>query len=735
MAKLNIDIEATNVRVLDTIDDKLNDIDKSTVRTEISLRNLVIGYGAAAAAGAAFGTALRKIGENAITYNKGIEESTRRTKAQTLAWEGAKASMSNWIGLTDIIIANQDRQLLGAQRLEAFFTGKSLPYIQKMHELRLEDINLSKIMNDSLDDYIKKENDATKATEDAIEATNRKLDAEASAEARQAIMWYNEQLKIKAEQEREDAKATKLASDALADKMKNIKSISDQFNYREGWNPAQQQWQSTFEDSSTKPIEENTKALTKNTKETEKITKSPSFMDTGGSRTRYIDPFNERMGDVLGSTTSGSTFGTSVGLTSRVTHAGGGTGTLNQRATPQKAEYDYNQARIDKEQKALDDLLLTITKLEQELTTWEMALERANAELADSEDLLAKVHSGLQSFASELEDIANSLATDWAAAGREALFGGTERGLTYSEATANAQAAWDIYQTDTFNQEYLDTYNSRMNDLIGTLDDFNDWTKYTSSQEQEFAKIVAMRELEEFQSAQDQEAVEVDLQLAVLKAILETTANTDANTLEANTIVDNVRTAVQDVESATIDGAVDTVAEVARNVSETSGVAGAVDRVQDATNAVETATNRIEAINQEIEDKKNEYADLESTRWAQTGSKTSLVWTGNYTDEQFSKKIYENVTVPTFGTVAETGQSIGFKGGGYTGNGGVNDVAGVVHGQEYVLTANTTQALGLNDSNGGVFAEMASMMYEQLKTTKKIHNLEKQMYKLQREVA
>lgn len=38
----------------------------------------------------------------------------------------------------------------------------------------------------------------------------------------------------------------------------------------------------------------------------------------------------------------------------------------------------------------------------------------------------------------------------------------------------------------------------------------------------------------------------------------------------------------------------------------------------------------------------------------------------------------------------------GFSSGGYTGNGGVNQVAGLVHGQEYVLNANATSAIGTN---------------------------------------
>lgn len=41
----------------------------------------------------------------------------------------------------------------------------------------------------------------------------------------------------------------------------------------------------------------------------------------------------------------------------------------------------------------------------------------------------------------------------------------------------------------------------------------------------------------------------------------------------------------------------------------------------------------------------------------------------------------------------------GFKTGGYTGNVGINDVAGVVHGQEYVLNANATKRLGVDNLN------------------------------------
>lgn len=41
----------------------------------------------------------------------------------------------------------------------------------------------------------------------------------------------------------------------------------------------------------------------------------------------------------------------------------------------------------------------------------------------------------------------------------------------------------------------------------------------------------------------------------------------------------------------------------------------------------------------------------------------------------------------------------GFSSGGYTGNGGKNQIAGVVHGQEYVLNAQATKRIGVNNLN------------------------------------
>jgi hypothetical protein len=48
----------------------------------------------------------------------------------------------------------------------------------------------------------------------------------------------------------------------------------------------------------------------------------------------------------------------------------------------------------------------------------------------------------------------------------------------------------------------------------------------------------------------------------------------------------------------------------------------------------------------------------------------------------------------------------GFRNGGYTGDMSPNSIAGVVHGQEYVINAPTVKDLGINNS-GGVFKQMA----------------------------
>lgn len=72
----------------------------------------------------------------------------------------------------------------------------------------------------------------------------------------------------------------------------------------------------------------------------------------------------------------------------------------------------------------------------------------------------------------------------------------------------------------------------------------------------------------------------------------------------------------------------------------------------------------------------------------------------------------------------------GYANGGYTGDVGVNDIAGVVHGKEYVVDAKTTADLGLNGSSG-VFKEISSKLnqlsslYEMGRTLKHLLSLQR----------
>ena len=57
----------------------------------------------------------------------------------------------------------------------------------------------------------------------------------------------------------------------------------------------------------------------------------------------------------------------------------------------------------------------------------------------------------------------------------------------------------------------------------------------------------------------------------------------------------------------------------------------------------------------------------------------------------------------------------GYSSGGYTGDGGKYEPAGIVHRGEYVVNSETTRDLGLNNNSGGVFTEIV----DELKQIKK----------------
>lgn len=81
-----------------------------------------------------------------------------------------------------------------------------------------------------------------------------------------------------------------------------------------------------------------------------------------------------------------------------------------------------------------------------------------------------------------------------------------------------------------------------------------------------------------------------------------------------------------------------------------------------------------------------------ATAWAPAAALVSLATFGS------------NAAAASAGILATSAVSkgvalAGFSSGGYTGNGGVNDVAGVVHGKEYVLNADATSSIGVSALN------------------------------------
>ena len=74
-----------------------------------------------------------------------------------------------------------------------------------------------------------------------------------------------------------------------------------------------------------------------------------------------------------------------------------------------------------------------------------------------------------------------------------------------------------------------------------------------------------------------------------------------------------------------------------------------------------------------------------------------------------------------------------FKSGGYTGNYGVDEVAGIVHGQEFVVDAPTTKSLGLNDNSGGIFKDMLKESMEQNKLLNGIISEQKKQVQVMQE--
>ena len=568
-----------------------------------------------------------------------------------------------------------------------------------------------------------------------------RLVTEARAEASQALQHYNDQLATQAEKERLAQKAIEDANRALREKISNMKAISnalmetskiggkgvgfgldmttrdmgalgDKLSELGGKGATNAQLIKIYEDGikkTTKAVETTTKAVDKQTANQYNIYNNGGGNGGTGGKTHLTAEDYTRIvtGGAIHQNT-GLINGTATGIKAQEHYIRGGK--LKGRGIMQDTE--DNSAR-DAENKAKR---LAARKLAQEkkyleaLSKVTRELDEAFIHLANATDFLDKLTKALNSVVNDLSSIIDALDKNWTSSARDALYGGTDKGLSYQEAKYNADSAWSIYQSDILNQDYVDNYNKRMNELIGTLDDMNDSSRYDNKQQQDWAKATALYEISLQEASQDVTKDTLQLQLDALNAILLVNQNTDENTQRANSIADATRSDIQNGDT----------------------------NLLTASNAITTANKDINDTNALIEKKKTEKANLANTRWTETSVTSNQVWTGAYDRPPAGSsgtisKIYETVLTPNFGYVSETGQSIGFKSGGYTGNGGVNDVAGAVHGQEYVLNAKTTRNLGLNDDNGGTFKEIASMIYEQLKVSKRMYNLEKQMYKMQKE--
>jgi len=267
-----------------------------------------------------------------------------------------------------------------------------------------------------------------------------------------------------------------------------------------------------------------------------------------------------------------------------------------------------------------------------------------------------EVDNSLAELENALSSISQGLSTNYSSQARESLFGGTSNALSFEQAKASAQEAWNLFQTDNFNEDFLKTYNDRMSELIGTLDEFKDSSNYNSKAEQTFAQHLALRQIKGFDDAQLDTKAEVDSQIEALNAIKSATEST-RNYTKGNL-----------------------------DQSETKGK---IKSSRETTNV--TGTTSVQMAGQ--------------TFWFPVHS--------NSVDYKY------------------------YKDGGYTGNMGVNDEAGIVHGQEYVVNAQTTKDLGLN-GQGGTFEAMRSELaairanlYEINKSTKRSLSIERQSLDVQ----
>ena len=389
--------------------------------------------------------------------------------------------------------------------------------------------------------------------------------------------------------------------------------------------------------------------------------------------------------------------------------------------------------------------------------------------LVEYNDKTVSLISSLSGLETSFKSLSDSLGTDYVVSARETLFGGTDSALSFAEARRNADEAWIAFQSDN-NQELLDDYNSRMNELLGTLNGFNDKNKYDSISEQEFAKHLALNQIKSYQDAQLDTQEEVDLQLGVLEQMKVILADGQVTREEAllianlsNNILTNgvLEVANPDVLKATKDGLI-TSAEIqtlasqgviteeqsrvlnegirnsllgtisvddpnvksilggtlSTNDTQAIGWLTAVNNatkdgvvsVEELLGLTTTTNSYVSGINDKA-NITNSTLEGQDAAIAATANNTGLigsytvdnVYEARYQDGQYVNEIVSQTYTP-IGT-----PEVGFYNGGFTG-----DLEGAyLHKNEYVLNANTSSMLGLNDSSStGVFSNIVSELKE-----------------------
>jgi len=736
MANVDINIKVHNLESLKALKDRVAGVDKSTKMSNASLAKWGVTLASVTIAVQKVWKASRDYQEELNRINKTTDELTASNKRAEAQFKKTSYAITESAKAQQAFNLANEVYISFLEDIEMLWSGKSRRQIKieaLLHKGALERLDDAKKIKKEMEAQNDLQDRANKLWYKSEKADEVKRIAEAEAEGYLAMMKYNDGLDAQnklllaneralklqerankqwRESEAEDAKANNKLSKQSFDKNPNLRNNFGKENYHTDMGFEAQE-------SNTEAIKENTDILktswqweVKGQTRMDAIRRNQLYNKAGASNystelmnSNYLKQLIARDK----SNNSGHSF----------------TGTMQAPEDRRQKMLEESIRRLTREQKARLNLI-DVLELEQKdrLALIDELQSKQEQELGYIDDYI----KSMQKAITALDQISNLLSNDFYSRAREALFGGTKSGLTFGEAKGNAQKAWDAFQADNQNTDLLLAYNQRMDELIGTLDEFKDWTRYDSKAQQTFAKHKALRDVKDFQEAQDTEKTEVDQQLAELKLIK---ANTQTTYEKLYNVINGINTTNANTSK--------TVSELAKSILEMQKVKDntktTYDKTQGVINNTKTTYDKVSAliVKQQAtltkiksNDRGTDIKAISSTK-VKTGEsfKPYKATGGVLSYKMMSDYAYE--TKATMGNVNRTG----YRDGGYTGNMGVNSVAGQVHGQEYVLNASTTKNLGLNNDSGGVFTEMAQLMYEQLKVTKRMHSVEKQMLKLQ----